>query len=158
MDDRIEFVDTVLHRRAGEHKSVRRAQRFDAARRLRLPVLDALRLVEHDDVRLQKGVDVVGVAEHLLVIDDREERRLAIGGEALGARSKHETAGRSLKRTICSSHSAFSEAGQTTRTRSICLRRASSSQAAIAWMVLPSPMSSASSARSPKARCIAPAR
>ena len=37
-----------------------------------------------------------------------------------------------MKRAICSSHSALSDAGQTTSTRSMPLRRASSSQAAIA--------------------------
>lgn len=90
LDDRIELVDPVLDRRAGQHEGVRRAERLHAARRFRRPVLDALRLVEHDDVRLQYFVDVGGVAQHLLIVDDGEEGRRAIGREALGARSEHE--------------------------------------------------------------------
>ena len=50
LDDRIELVDAVLDRRAGQHEGVGRAQRLDPPRGLGLPVLDALRLVEHDDV------------------------------------------------------------------------------------------------------------
>jgi hypothetical protein len=46
--------------------------------------------VEHDDVRLRYFVDVEGVAQHLLVIDDGEEGRRAIGREPLGAWSEHE--------------------------------------------------------------------
>ena len=83
LDDRVELVDAVLDRRAGQHEGVRRAQRLDPARRLCLPVLDALRLVEHDDVGREEAVDVVGVAKHLLVVDDGEEGRLAIGRKAL---------------------------------------------------------------------------
>ena len=73
LHDRIELVDAVLDRRAGQHEGVGRAQRLDPPRRLGLPVLDALRLVEHDDVGLQYRVDVRGVAQHLLVVDDGEE-------------------------------------------------------------------------------------
>jgi len=51
-----------------------------ASRRLGVPVLDALRLVEHDGMRLKDGIDVVGVRQHLLVIDDVEEGGLAISG------------------------------------------------------------------------------
>ena len=35
-----------------------------------------------DDVGLQDRVDVVGISQHLLVIDDREEGGRAVGGEA----------------------------------------------------------------------------
>ena len=89
LDDGIELVDAVLDRRAGQYEGVGRAQRLDPSRRLGLPVLDALRLVEHDDVRRENGVDVVGVGEHLLVVDDVEEDGLAVGGEALRARAEH---------------------------------------------------------------------
>ena len=41
-----------------------------------VPVLDALRFVEHDHVGPQALVDIQRVAHHLLVIDDREERRV----------------------------------------------------------------------------------
>ena len=58
------------------------------------------------------------LAQHLLVVDDGEERRLPIGGEALLPPGPNtERTERSAKRAICSSHSAFSEAGQTTNTR-----------------------------------------
>ncbi len=61
MDDRIELVDAVLERRAGQHEGVGRAQLLDPPRGLGLPVLDPLRLVENDDVRRQDRVDVIGV-------------------------------------------------------------------------------------------------
>ena len=65
-----------------------------------------------------------GVAQHLLVVDDGEERGLAIGGEPRRPRRRTPSApDASVKRAICSSHSALSEAGQTTRTRAMPLRR-----------------------------------
>ena len=82
LDDRIELVDAVLDRRAGQHEGIGRAQRFHPPRGLDLPVLDALRLVEHDHVGMQYLVDVRGVAEHLLVVHDGEECGLAVGGKA----------------------------------------------------------------------------
>ena len=82
LDDRIELVDAVLDRRAGQHEGIGRAQRFDPPRGLDLPVLDALRLVEHDHVGMQYLVDVPRVAEHLLVVHDGEECGLAVGGKA----------------------------------------------------------------------------
>ena len=60
LDDGIELVDAVLERRAGQHEGMRSAQLLDAPRRLGLPVLDALRLVEDDDVGRQHRVDVLG--------------------------------------------------------------------------------------------------
>ena len=59
---------------------------------------------------------------------------------------------------ICSCHSALSEAGATTRTRSMPRFWRSNAQAAIACTVLPSPMSSASSARSEEGEVQLPSR
>ena len=119
LDDRIELVDAVLDWRAGQHEGIGRAQRLHLPRRLDLPVLDALRLVEHDHVGMQDLVDVRRIAEHLLVVHDGEECGLAVGARRAGRGPNTERAGRSVKRAICSSHSAFSEAGHTTRTRSM---------------------------------------
>ena len=50
---RVDLVDAVLDRRAREHEGVAAAQAFDGLRGLGAPVLDALGLIEHDDVGLQ---------------------------------------------------------------------------------------------------------
>ena len=50
LDDRVELVDAVLDRRAGQHEGDRASAATSPPRRLGLPVLDALRLVEDDDV------------------------------------------------------------------------------------------------------------
>ncbi len=71
LDDRGQLVDPVLHRRAGQHQAVGRRQPLDRQRRLGRPVLDPLRLVEHDQVGIP-GPDDLQVAEELLVIDDEE--------------------------------------------------------------------------------------
>jgi hypothetical protein len=64
-------------------------QRLHPPRGLGLPVLDALRLIEHDDVGAQCLVDVLSVVEHLLVVHDVEERRLAVGEEPCRPRAEH---------------------------------------------------------------------
>ena len=71
---RIQFVDAVLDGRAGEDESIAAAQALDGLGGLGAPVLDALRFVQHHDVRPQPVVDVQRVGQHLLVIDDGEER------------------------------------------------------------------------------------
>ena len=43
------------------------------------PVFDALGLVEHDDVGAEVLVDVEGVGDDLLVVDDGEKRRATVG-------------------------------------------------------------------------------
>ena len=53
LHDRIELVDAVLDWRAGQNEGKGRAQRLHPSRRLDLPVLDALCLVEHHHVRMQ---------------------------------------------------------------------------------------------------------
>ena len=78
LHDRIDLVDAVLDRRAGENERIGRCQRLHRARRLGLPVLDALRLVQDDDVGLQRAVDVGGVDDDLLVVHHREELGVGI--------------------------------------------------------------------------------
>ena len=76
IDERIQFVDAVLQRRAGEHEGEGAAQQFDRARGARRPVLDALCFVEHHDVGREAFVDVEHIAAHLLVIHQRKHRRV----------------------------------------------------------------------------------
>ncbi len=61
LHDAVQFLQLVLQRRAGQHDGVTAAQLLDGPRRLRFPVLDALGLVEHDQVGLP-GVQLVEVA------------------------------------------------------------------------------------------------
>jgi hypothetical protein len=46
--------------------------------------------VEHHHIGGEDGVDVLRVSEHLLVIDDRKEGRLAIPGKPLRARAENQ--------------------------------------------------------------------
>ena len=71
---RIQLVNAVLDGRAGEDESVTAAQALDGLGGLGAPVLDPLRFVQHDDVGPQPVVDLQRVGEHLLIIDDGEER------------------------------------------------------------------------------------
>ena len=82
IDERVEFVDAVFEGSAGENEGVAAAQAFDGLGGLGGPVLDALGLVEHDDVGPEAGVDLQGVGHDLLVVDEREERR--VGGGVMG--------------------------------------------------------------------------
>ena len=88
LDNRRELVEPVLHRRAGQHETVRRIQALHRQRGLGRPVLDPLGLVEHDDVRRPLANDV-DVANELLVVAQKEsaparlERGAALGGRAL---------------------------------------------------------------------------
>ena len=93
LDDGIELIDAVFERRTRQDESVGGSQGLDPARRLGLPVLDALRFIEHDHVGLEDVVDVFGIAQHLLVVDDGEERRVLIGGEPLYPRAEHQARG-----------------------------------------------------------------
>ena len=72
---RIQLVNAVLDGRAGEDEGVAAAQALDGLGGLGAPVLDALRFVQHDDVGPQPLVHLQRVGEHLLVVDDGEERK-----------------------------------------------------------------------------------
>ena len=90
LHDGIGLVDPVLQRRAGEHEGERRPQRFHLPRRLGLPILDALSLIQDHHVGLEQAIDLVGVAHHLLVVDQREESRLGIEPQPLGTQARDE--------------------------------------------------------------------
>ena len=87
---RVDLVDAVFDRRAGEDEGVAAAQALDGLRGLGVPVLDPLRFVQDHDVGLQPLVDVQRVGQHLLVIDDGEERRGGIAPEAFPPGAEHE--------------------------------------------------------------------
>ena len=83
---RIQLVNAVLDGRAGEDEGIAAAQALDGLGGLGAPVLDALRFVQHHDVGPQPLVDLQRVGEHLLVIDDGEERSRAGVSPAGGVR------------------------------------------------------------------------
>ena len=87
LHDRVQLFEAVLQRRAGQHDRVLRRELLDRPRGARLPVLDALRFVQNDQVR-PPAMDRFQVAMQHFVVDDFEERvglveALAGGGEAL---------------------------------------------------------------------------
>ncbi len=61
--------------------------------------------------------------------------------------AEHHPGAPGVQRRISASHCDFSDAGETTSTRSISSRRARSSAMPMPWIVLPRPMSSARIAR-----------
>ena len=86
-DDRRQLVDPVLHRSAGQDQAITRRQPFHRQRGLGRPVLDPLRLVEHDQVGVPSPDDLE-VAEQLLIIDDQEPfLALGVGGLAFLGRA-----------------------------------------------------------------------
>ena len=72
---RMQLVNPVLNRRAGENEGVTAAETFDGLRGLRAPVLDALGFVEHHDLWVEPRIDFERVGQHLLVVDDGKEGR-----------------------------------------------------------------------------------
>lgn len=91
---RMQLVDAVLDGRAGQHEGVAALEALDGLARLGVPILDALRLVEHHHVGPQARVDIQGVAHHLLEVGHREKRRVvAVAGQAGVAFSVHELVG-----------------------------------------------------------------
>ena len=77
LDDRVQFLELVLQGRAGQHKRVAALELLDRARRASLPVADALRLVENDQVRPQR-LDLLQIVQHEFVVDQVEELGLFI--------------------------------------------------------------------------------
>ncbi len=87
LDDRRQLVDPVFHRRAGQHQAIQRRQPLDREGGLGRPVLDPLRLVEHDQVGVP-APDDFEVAEQLLIIDDEKPLlALGVGGLAFVGRA-----------------------------------------------------------------------
>jgi hypothetical protein len=92
LHDREEIVEAILQGRPREHQREARPEALDDPARLGFPVLDALPLVEHDQVPAS-GLHGREVPEHLLVVDDREEGVCLVLGHPLGGASQHELAG-----------------------------------------------------------------
>ena len=88
LDDGDQFLQPVLQRRAGEDDGVGRGDLLDAAGDARVPVLDALGLVEDDQVG-RPGVDQVEVGVDGVVVDDLEE---AAGSANCGSRVRLQAA------------------------------------------------------------------
>jgi hypothetical protein len=89
LNDRIELLDAVLDRRAGQNERIGRPQRLDPPCRLGVPILDALCFVEDDNIRGENAVDVLRVDKDLLVVHDGEKHGIAIGREPLLAWTEH---------------------------------------------------------------------
>ncbi len=81
----IQFVEAVFDGCAGEDEGVAAAEAFDGLGGFGAPIFYALGFVKHNDVGPQAGVDVQGVGEHLLVINDGKERSGGVSGEAAKA-------------------------------------------------------------------------
>ena len=77
LHDRVQFVQSVFQRRAGQYKCKLRLQTLDDARRLSLPVFDPLTFVQNNEIPL-RGFDRHNVTEDLFVVADREERRFVV--------------------------------------------------------------------------------
>src|SRR6185437_14190081 len=77
LHDGDEFLQAVLQRRAGQDERIRSRDLLDAAGRACDPVLDALRLVENDQIRRPRLYEIE-IAMYRIVIGDFEER---LGGE-----------------------------------------------------------------------------
>ena len=89
LHDREEIVEPILERRAGEHEREWRAQALHGLGRLRLPVLDALALVQNDQVPLC-ALDRQDVTQHLLVVADGEEAPVLVLRGALFGAAEHD--------------------------------------------------------------------
>ncbi len=75
LDDRMQFFEPVLQRRAGQHDGVFRVELLDGLGGPRLPVLDPLGLVEDDHVGLPAADRVEVAADHVVVGEFVERRR-----------------------------------------------------------------------------------
>ena len=93
LDDRVDLVDAVLERRAGEHEGVPALELLHRIRGLGLPVLDALGLVEDHDVGPERVEKLVAVRHDLLVVAEREEGMAPVGGEPRGVAAEHDGRG-----------------------------------------------------------------
>ena len=79
---RVQLVEAVLQRRAGQDEGIGAAQPLHHVGGLGAPVLDPLRLVEDDQVEVPSG-DFRQIAAHQLVVDDVEELRRPVELPAL---------------------------------------------------------------------------
>ena len=79
LDDRVDLVDAVLERRAGQHEGVPALEPLHRVRGLGVPVLDALGLVEDHDVGPKRIEKVLSIRHDLLVVTQREEGAAPVG-------------------------------------------------------------------------------
>src|SRR5947207_11142813 len=79
LHDRIQFVQPVFERRARQHEREPRTKPLDHAAGLRFPVLDALALVEDDEVPIYP-FDREDVTTHLLVVAYRKAAAVGVFG------------------------------------------------------------------------------
>ena len=82
LDDRVDLVDSVLERGAGEDEGVSAVEFLHRVRGLGLPVLDALGFVEDHEVGPQRLQKLAPVRHDLLVVAEREEGVTRVGGAA----------------------------------------------------------------------------
>jgi hypothetical protein len=78
LDDRDQFLQPVLERRPGRYDRVRRRDALHAPRGSRVPVLDALRLVQNDQIRGPRGDEVENSVDRIGVRDDEEGGRRSV--------------------------------------------------------------------------------
>ena len=86
----IKFIEAVLNRRSSQDESIAAAQPFDRLRGFRAPILDPLRFVQDHHIRTQPGIDLQGVGQHLLVIDDGEKGGRPVGVQPRGPTAKNQ--------------------------------------------------------------------
>ncbi len=78
LNQRVDIFKLVLKRCAGEDDGMLTRQALDRLSRLGLEILDALRLVKDDDIRLEPGDDR-HIAQDRLIIGDLEQARGRVG-------------------------------------------------------------------------------
>jgi hypothetical protein len=86
----VEVLQAVLQRGAAEHEGIARRDALDGGGDLGAPVLDALGLVQDQQVRRQGLVDDAEIAQHQLGVDDVEAAALAVLHRARLGRTLHQ--------------------------------------------------------------------
>ena len=90
---RMNIVDAIFDRSAGKDEGIAALQPLDRLGRLGAPVLDALRFIQDDDIRLEMLVDVERIRQHLFVIDDGEKGSGGIQPQPLSPRAVYQLIG-----------------------------------------------------------------
>ena len=74
LHDGNQFFEAVFKRRAGEYDRIGRADLFNATRGPRVPILDALRLVQNHQIGRPR-LNEIKITMHRIVVHDLEEAR-----------------------------------------------------------------------------------
>ena len=93
LGDGVDFVDTILQRRPGQYEGIGAFQVLDGVGGFGLPILDALRLVQDDDIRFQQVVDLLCIRANLLVAGNGKEKVPLVLPQATGARPLNDPGG-----------------------------------------------------------------